>query len=107
VSHAVLGHHAADQQFCDAELGQLLFERRLLEAVRKLFDHHRGVWGSGEDAGVDVCTGRAFVEEWGNPLGDVLNVNDRNTMSVGLLDGPLNVLKDDIRVPQRNLPPGK
>ena len=50
-----------------------------------------------------VCTSSAFVEEWGNSLGNVLNVNDRNTMSIGLLDGLLNVLKNDIGVPEREL----
>ena len=50
-----------------------------------------------------VCTRSALVEEWGNSLGNVLNVNDRNTMRVGLLDGLLNVLKNDIGVPEREL----
>ena len=41
------------------------------------------------------------------PLGDVLDVDHGNALSVGLLDGPLDVLKHDIRVPQRELATGE
>ena len=103
VRDAVLRHHAANQQLGDAELSQLLFERRLLKAIGEFLHYD---WRSGcsdEDARVYVCTRSALVEEWGNSLGNVLNVNDRNTMRVGLLDGLLNVLKNDIGVPEREL----
>ena len=48
---AILRHHPASQQVGDAEFGQRFFKVRLLEAVCKLLDHHRGVRGGDEDAG--------------------------------------------------------
>ena len=76
---AVLGHHAADQQFLDTESGEHLFQRGAVEAVGVFLDHHRGIWCGGEDLGVDAGAGCPGVEEGGDALGgvgDVLHVDD-------------------------------
>ena len=58
--------------------------------------------------GVNLGTGRPCSEEGSHTLfGDVLNVDDRDALSIGLGDGLLDVLKDDIRVPQRKLATGE
>ena len=53
---------------------------------------------------MNFSTGRPFVEEGSHTLlGDMLDMDHRNTMSVGHGDGTLNVCKHDIRVPQWKL----
>jgi hypothetical protein len=57
---------------------------------------------------MNIRTGRPCIKEWSHPLlGDVLNVDHGDTQRVSLGDQLLDVLQDDIRVPQRKLATGQ
>jgi len=107
---AVLGHHAADQQFLDPEPGEYLFQRGAVEAVGVFLDHHRGIRCGGEDLGVDAGAGCPGVEEGGDALGgvgDVLHVDDRDASGARLADCGDDVAQGSIGVPQRKQPAGE
>lgn len=79
VGDAVLGHHAADEDFRDAPLPEELIKVCLEKAVGEFLDDDGSVGCGGEDVPVDGGAFGAFIEERGGAhrrVGDVLDVDD-------------------------------
>ncbi|QDT24373.1 hypothetical protein HG66A1_62050 [Gimesia chilikensis] len=104
VSYTVMSHHAAHKQFGDVEFVEYLFQCRSLKTVGILLHDDGCIWSSGEDTRIDFDSGRLLAKEGGLfLLDDVLNVDDRDVIVLRPPDRFLDVLRDGLGVPQREL----
>lgn len=100
---AVLGHHAAEQQFAHAQAGQRRRQRGLVKGVGKAFPDNGGVRRGGQDARMDRDTDAALVEEGGGAfagIGDVLDQDDRQALGLHPVNGGLDPLQRLFGLPE-------
>ena len=108
--HAVLRHHAAEQDFLDAESGQFSVQRRLVKTVGKAFDDHRRIRRGGAQAQVDLDALGTGIEEGRDALARVGDMLDRITGTSFAFASAMaasELVSVSSGVPWRDFPSGK
>lgn len=104
---AVVGHHAAQQQFVHTQWLENIGQRRVEKAVGVGFDDDGRGRGGGEDAWVDGGALGVGIEEGRRAGGDVLDEDHWHVLAIGLEDQLLDPRQRCVGFPEWEIAAGE